>query len=612
MVKLRLAVFAVILACGSVTDAAISVDNLSLVARALLPVESQVVLELRDGTRLQGILIRETETQIVIKVKQAATIFVTRTVARSDVLSVKPEDVTVALAAKLLERQTDPTNSLPAEVYRKAIVLFDEFLALAGSTAEAKAVRQRRDEFRDELEKVERDMEKVGGVWLSPVRAAATKFGLLTKEMRELEKRGDFRTNPRVKAAYDDFVVKRRDAARVLPSLMQERVPKLLEKRNFDEAVDETLAFLAFWVQQVIRSEGKDVEVIKEMDFDYVLRMQRRIMGAYVQSGAGREPAAEKAPTNMVYVPGGYFMMGRDGAGPSDDDFPFHIVYVAPFVIDRFEVSNAEYRRFVDHVKSTGDSSMEHPSAPPLKKHEAEGWKRPELARDRQPVVGTDWFDAYAYAKWVGKRLPTEAEWEKAARGMDGRLYPWGSNAPGRSAINSVSGRQFLAAEMNRQNPPLPPPKEKSGLTKLIQGETPQPARQSHAVVLPVETWDVDEPLPKEALEAAAAGVFKFKPLTASPYGVLHMAGNAAEWVADAYEKGYPCDPPAHRNPAGPAAGATRVFRGGSYQSSADADLRVCVRKAAVDALSKSGCSKEGPFIGFRCAKTLDIASRSP
>ncbi len=90
------------------------------------------------------------------------------------------------------------------------------------------------------------------------------------------------------------------------------------------------------------------------------------------------------------------------------------------------------------------------------------------------------------------------------------------------------------------------------------------------------------------------------------------MAGNAAEWIADVYEKGYSCDPPSHRNPSGPATGDVHTYRGGSYLSALDADLSVYTRKAATDPLTKSGCVREGPFIGFRCAKSLDVATPNP
>ena len=125
-------------------------------------------------------------------------------------------------------------------------------------------------------------------------------------------------------------------------------------------------------------------------------------------------PAANTAPvppTGMVYIPGGAFQMGRDDG----DEFerPAHAVTVAPFFLDRTEVTNEQYQEF---IKQTGYRAPKH-------------WKNgsyPEGA-GRLPVVFVSWNDANEYAKWAGKRLPTEEEWEFAARGTDGRLYPWGS-----------------------------------------------------------------------------------------------------------------------------------------------------------------------------------------
>ncbi len=105
-------------------------------------------------------------------------------------------------------------------------------------------------------------------------------------------------------------------------------------------------------------------------------------------------------------------------------------VTVGSFFIDQFEVTNAEYRKFMEAVKENGDAAWRHRAQPAKKKdHTPATWadeRSKHLIGDRQPVVGVDFYDAYAYAKWRGKRLPTADEWELAARGTDGRPYPWG------------------------------------------------------------------------------------------------------------------------------------------------------------------------------------------
>jgi formylglycine-generating enzyme required for sulfatase activity len=285
-----------------------------------------------------------------------------------------------------------------------------------------------------------------------------------------------------------------------------------------------------------------------------------------------------------------------------------HIVFVSPFAIDKYEVPNADYRRFVDHVKSSGDSSMEHPAAPPLKKHDAEGWNNPALSGDRQPVVGVDWFDAYAYAKWAGKRLPTEAEWEMAARGMDVRDYPWGNEPPESCAIACAAGRKFLGAEMDRQNPPKPPKPSGLGCSCVQQKDLPPPP----PTALPAVTWAVDQPLPAEALRAKAAELFIWDKQYLSACGALHMAGNAAEWVFDLYDADY-YGKSSVRDPQGPAEAKAHVFRGGSYLSDKTAELAVSWRGVPTEDRMMDGCTGGWnggvPFIGFRCAKSLDAVA---
>lgn len=132
----------------------------------------------------------------------------------------------------------------------------------------------------------------------------------------------------------------------------------------------------------------------------------------------------EKDGKEMVYIPGGDFLMGSDEN--LDNEKPAHTVHVDAFYIDRYPVTNEEYKRFVD---ATGH---------PVPCYQVEwvqtkgyNWdpekRTPPVGKEKHPVVLVSWEDARAYAAWAGKRLPTEAEWERAARGVDGRRWPWGN-----------------------------------------------------------------------------------------------------------------------------------------------------------------------------------------
>jgi len=199
----------------------------------------------------------------------------------------------------------------------------------------------------------------------------------------------------------------------------------------------------------------------------------------------------------QVYVGAGPFVMGSDPNDPSSepDEWPAHRVVLGGFWIDRTEVTNAQY----------GLCVAAGACRPPL---HSRRFGRPEL--EDHPVLGVTWYEAGDYCRWAGRRLPTEAEWEKAARGTDGRAYPWGDG---------------------------PPSAEVANFDQLFGETTP-------------------------------VGSF---PAGASPYGAFDLAGNAWEWVADTYDDAYYQVSPA-RDPQGPPESVNwRVVRGGSWNTAAGA-----------------------------------------
>jgi formylglycine-generating enzyme required for sulfatase activity len=157
-----------------------------------------------------------------------------------------------------------------------------------------------------------------------------------------------------------------------------------------------------------------------------------RVLG--VERTVQIEPAREKSVVftlkdlDMARVPEGEFRYGSVDANPGE-------VYVRPertgaYYVDLYEVTNEQYALFLQYVGETNDHRGCHPNEGP-RDHKPAFWGNEKFAQfnlPSQPVVGVTWYDAYAYAAWAGKRLPTEREWEKAARGTDGRVYPWGND----------------------------------------------------------------------------------------------------------------------------------------------------------------------------------------
>ncbi|MCP9453169.1 MAG: formylglycine-generating enzyme family protein [Nitrospira sp.] len=208
----------------------------------------------------------------------------------------------------------------------------------------------------------------------------------------------------------------------------------------------------------------------------------------------------------MVYIPEGPFTMGSNDGDP--DEAPEHQVFLKGFYIDLKEVTQAEYLRFAKMTKR---------SLPRIEVFEDDQSKllQPEFA-----VMSVSWSDAAAYCKWAGKRLPTEAEWEKAGRGEGKRKYAWGDQfSPDRANLEgSEDGYKYLA--------------------------------------------------PPGAFETGR-----------SPYGLYDMTGNVAEWVADSYDENYYKKSP-YRDPKGPEEGDLKVVRGGSWRETAH-NARLSKRFAA-------------------------------
>ncbi len=247
------------------------------------------------------------------------------------------------------------------------------------------------------------------------------------------------------------------------------------------------------------------------------------------------------AKNDMVAVPAGPFLMGSDKKIDRNayvTELPQRTVYLDGFEIDAYEVTNLQYLRFVLET-----------DRPPLIDWRYDGGNFQE-AMAHHPVMHVTWYDANAYCRWAGKRLPTEAEWEKAARGSDGRLNPWGNQSAGLTRANF--GRTGLSG--------------------------PVRDRPERLLLYP----------PLIAVDRYGNAV--------SPYGVYQLMGNVAEWVSDWYEKEYYRSAP-DRNPMGPEKGTQKAFRGGGWMDSTTT-MRAAMRNGT-DPGTKIN------WLGFRCARSM-------
>jgi len=258
---------------------------------------------------------------------------------------------------------------------------------------------------------------------------------------------------------------------------------------------------------------------------------QRKGLGVAVIAATVLAAATVRAiapATPMASVPGGTFPMGCDSSRASER--PRHLVRVAAFAIDATEVTVRDYDGcvFARACKPSGLASGETSLCNDAR------------TRPDHPANCVDWDDAHAFCAWAGKRLPTEEEWEYAARGADERAYPWGDVAPMTNMVNALGEGDGFAATS------------------------------------PVATYDAGR----------------------SPFGVYDMAGNVWEWTADRYDASYYATAPSV-NPAGPVDGGERVIRGGGFDAASIARFVRASARAHADPESTGA----GDSQGFRCAQ---------
>lgn len=274
-------------------------------------------------------------------------------------------------------------------------------------------------------------------------------------------------------------------------------------------------------------------------------------------------PALDACPTGMLRIPGGEFFMGSDEKDALDIEKPAHKVKLAPYCIDEFEVSVAQYKKCSDEG-GCRRASKENvwPGIKPAQRKIYDplcNINDPE-GKANHPINCVEWDQAREYCETMGARLPTEAEWEFAARGPDGRIYPWGDERPSKDHLNAC-GKECVAWQKTHPDP--------DGVLGAM--------------------YDEDDGFPN----TAPVGSF---PKGKSRYGVQDVVGNVWEWVADFYAPYAKSTESTEIDPKGPTEGDDRVIRGGAWNGAFPSWVRPAFRYHVAPSSRSYG-------FGFRCAK---------
>ncbi len=279
-------------------------------------------------------------------------------------------------------------------------------------------------------------------------------------------------------------------------------------------------------------------------------------------SAVALAPPPIACPEGMTKIPGGKFFMGSDDRKDEEHERPAHQVTLSTYCIDTTEVTVAQYKACSDRGecrRAPKENEWEGIDAPSHKLYDPLCNIRDPDANAKLPINCLDWDLADSFCKAVGKRLPTEAEWEYATRGSDGRKYPWGDDPPTNGQFLNACGKECVAWGKKHPDPDNP-------LTAM---------------------YNVDDGF------ATTAPVGSF-PKGASPFGLQDVVGNVWEWVSDWYA---PYGPESMNDPKGPGEGTERVLRGGAWNGSDPAWVRPTYRFKSNPKLRSHG-------IGMRCAKT--------